>query len=206
MATAIGAYATTSSLKALIGTTDSNDDTLLGLICDRTNALIEERTGRVIAPVSSATFLLDGDGSDRLYFPRGIRAITSLGVATRSQPSTGGTYTTQTSTNYDIRPLAQDRQQGWPAFWVCLLDTSTQSRYFPKGYNTVTMTATTGWAAIPDEITDLALQVAQRAWNARQQGFQDVAGVDEMGRPVVARFLSGRDRVTLDQYTLPVLG
>jgi len=74
-ATAIGSYATTAALKSLIGTTDSNDDTLIGLICDRVNSYIEDVTGRVMAPIASAIYLLDGDGTDRLYFPRGIRAM-----------------------------------------------------------------------------------------------------------------------------------
>ena len=87
-ATAIGSYATTAALKSLIGTTDSNDDTLIGLICDRVNSYIEDVTGRVIAPIASAIYLLDGDGTDRLYFPRGIRAITLLEIA----EYTGGSY------------------------------------------------------------------------------------------------------------------
>lgn len=197
-ATAIGSYATTSALKAMIGTTDSDDDAVLGLICDRVNAYIEFTTKRVIAPVSSATFLLDGDGLSSLYFPRGIRAITALSVAS----ATGGTRDLLAATDYYLRPLAQDRIPGWPAMYVVLSDKVTGSHsVFGKGRETVSMTATTGWAAIPDEITELALAIAQRAWNNRAAGLQDQPAFDEHGRPVIARFISGRDKETLASYT-----
>ena len=158
-ATAVGAYATASLLQGLIGgdqTFDAADTTLMGLLCDRVNAYIEDVTGRVLAPVASATFLLDGTGSDRLYFPRGIRAVSQLQIA----DATGGSYTTETSTNYFLRPAAHERVPGWPATWLILSNMSTQHRRFPMGYDTVRMTATTGWAAIPDEVINLALVVA----------------------------------------------
>jgi hypothetical protein len=201
MPTAIGAYATTSSLKQLIGKTDSNDDTLIGLICDRVNAEIERITQRVVAPVSSATFTLDGDGSDRFFFPRGVRAITALEYAS----STGGSYTAWTTTHYVVRPVDHERTPGFPGFWVVLTDIASPRR-FPVGYGTVRMTATTGWAAIPDDVTQLALVIGQRVWNARQAGQQQLMATDEMGRPYIAQFFDSRDRWTLKQYSLPVLG
>lgn len=200
MPTAIGTYATTTALKALIGTTDAADDTLIGLICDRVNGYIEQVTGRVIAPVASAVYLLDGDGTNRLWFPLGIRAVSLLEIAEMS----GGTYTTETSTNYMLRPAAHNRAPGWPATWLVLSDQSGQHRYFPRGYDTVRMTATTGWAAIPDEVTRLALVVAQRWWNARQSGYQTIDGIDENGRPIAARFFQLPDYQTLNEYSIPI--
>ncbi len=201
MPSAAGAYATTSALKTLIGTTDSSDDTLLGLICDRVNGYIELVTGRVIAPVSSAVYTLDGDGTDRLYFPRGIRAISLLEIA----EYTGGSYTTETSTNYLLRPPTHERLNGWPATWLHLSNMSTQHRVFPVGYDTVRATMTTGFAAIPDEVTNLALVVAQRWWNARQSGYQQIEGVDENGQPIAARFFQLPEFQVLKTYTLPVV-
>src|SRR3990167_8004386 len=197
-ATAIGSYATTAALKSLIGTTDSNDDTLIGLICDRVNSYIEDVTGRVMAPIASAIYLLDGDGTDRLYFPRGIRAISLLEIA----DYTGDSYTTETATNYLIRPPAHERLNGWPATWLHLSNRSTQHKVFPIGYDTARMTATTGFAAIPDDITNLALIVAQRAWNGRQSGYQNIEGTDEQGRPFIARFFQLPNYQTLLRYKL----
>jgi hypothetical protein len=199
MATAIGAYATASTLQGLIGgnqTFDGADTTLMGLICDRVNAYIEQVTGRVIAPVSSAVYLLDGDGSSRLYFPRGIRSVSLLEVAY----ITGGAYTTLTSANYFLRPSAQDRMPAWPATWLVLSDFAPQFRWFPRGYDNVRMTATTGFDAIPDDVTNLALVVAQRWWNSRQSGYQQLDGSDEQGRPVAARFFQLPEYQTLKAY------
>ena len=106
-ATAIGSYATTAALKTLIGTTDSNDDTLIGLICDRVNMYIESETRRVLAPIASTTYLYDGDGSSVLFLPLpvdkapigGIRAITLV----EFRDYTGDTFSTVTSGDYFLR-------------------------------------------------------------------------------------------------------
>lgn len=204
MTTAIGAYATQTALAALIGqgqTFDPADVALQGVICDRVNGYIESATGIVIAPVSSAVYTFDGDGTDCIYYPRGVRSVTLLEIA----DYTGGSYTTETATNYVIRPAAHDRIPGFPATEIRLTDQSTQHRTFPVGYDTVRVTMTTGWAAIPDEVTNLALAVAMRAWNARQSGYQNVDGIDENGRPVIARFFLLPDYQVLKTYTPMVL-
>ena len=226
-ATAIGSYATTAALKALIGTTDSDDDAELGLICDRVNQLIESMTMQPVCPISSATYLYDvadttrhrsgvtplvpwfygiGSGMSRLFTPApvdaatkgigGLRAITLLEIA----PYSGGTYATVAATDYFLR-----ERQGvsGPYKWLVLSDRPAGVySHFPVGRATVRVTATAGWAAIPDDLTETALAVAHRAWNAREIGQQDVSGSDEHGRPIVARFLAGRDKETIARYTL----
>jgi hypothetical protein len=206
MATATGSYATTTLLKQMLlaaGATDTTDDTLLGLVCDRVNQYIETTTGRVIAPWSGTPVWTE-DVQDsyvrRLYIGRGIRTITSVELA----HFTGDTYTTLAATDYFARPTSDKLQPGWPYTELYLSDIPTSGfATFPKGFATVRITATAGWAAIPDDITELALTVATRAWFARQSGQQDTLGTDEMGRPIVSRFLSGRDRDTLRTYTIP---
>ena len=199
VATAVGTYATASGVKSRLGITDTTDDTLIGLIADQVNMYIEgpEGTGRILAPISSATYLLDGNDSRRLYFPKGIRAITELKVG----DFTGDTLDTLAAGDYFIRPLAQDRDPGWPAMWVIISNRPAGAhRYFPDGYENVSMTCTAGWAAMPDDIIDVALTTAVRAWRARQTGQADVVGSDDMGQPVVSRYLSSRDRETLKKY------
>jgi hypothetical protein len=206
MATAIGTYATTALLKELIGTTDSDDDTLIGKLCDRINQYIEDTTGRVIAPISSTTYLYDGDGTSSLFLPLpvdkapigGIRAITLLEV----QPYTGGDFETVTSTDYFLRNRVG---MTGPFERLLLSDRSSGRTIFPAGLGTVRVTGTAGWTAIPDDITETALVIAQRAWNARQVGYQDIVGLDETGRPTVARFVSGRDRELLRRYRLEMV-
>ena len=192
MASAIGAYATTATLKARMfaaGVTDTADDTLLGTICDQVNAFIESPygCGRVVAPISSATYLIDGDGSNRLYFPKGIRAISALAVG----DYTGDSRDTLTSTDYFIRPLDHDRTPGWPGFHVVISDLPAGDHsVFAVGFETVSLTCTAGWAAIPDDLTDVALTTATRAWKARQSGQVDIVGNDDTGEPIVSRFVA----------------
>lgn len=206
MATAIGTYATATLLKQRLfaaGVTDTVDDTLLGTICDQVNQFIEspQGCGRVLAPIGSATYLLDGTGTPRLYFPKGIRAASALTFA----DTTGGTKTTAgtAGTDYFLRPSDYDRTPGWPALWIDLSDLASR-RYFPRGYDTVSLTCTAGWAAIPDDITDVALTTATRAWHARQSGQADLIGNDETGAPLVSRFVSGFHWATIKAYRVVV--
>lgn len=203
-ATAIGSYATSAELKRRLfpaGSTDTTDDTLLGLVCDQVNAYIEAKTRRPICPVSSATFLLDGNGQRYFCFPRGVRAITDLSVG----DYTGGPRITLDATSYFLRPHDHERVQGFPATEVWLSEYAART-VFPVGFDTISMTATTGWAAIPDEIIDVALTAATRAWHAVQSGQSDVVGTDAMGAPVVSRFFSARDLETLRLYSTDLPG
>jgi hypothetical protein len=207
-ATAIGSYATASTLKTRLGITDSTDDTVLGLVCDQVNDFIEGRTQRVLAPISSATYYYDGDDTRKLFLPRtargdfigGIRAITTVSV----QAYTGAGYEDLASSQYFLRGIAGVRG---PFEWLYFTDypTGTYS-YWPKGYETVKIVATAGWAAIPDEITDLALTAATRTWFGVKNGEQDIVGTDAFGRPLVSRYFSPRDLETLRRYSLDLVG
>lgn len=203
MATATGAYATAALFKENAGISASDDDTLLGKVCDRVNQYLESEMGQVVAPISSATYLYDGNGLRHLYLPTppasapaigGARAITVVEVA----PATGGTFATIADTDYFLRSRAPGNG---PFRYLALSDAGATHRW-PKGYANVRLTQTAGWAAIPDDLTQLALSVVQRAWNARQSGYQNVEGVDENGRPIVGRFLALPDYQTLKRYTL----
>lgn len=200
MTTAQGAYATAAALKARLGIGDTTDDTELGKVCDQVNQYIETYTGRILAPIGSATYTLDvPQAATELHYPRGIRAITALSVA----DYTGATRATVGTADYVLRPAAHERRPGWPATWLVLTGTGDRT-YFPAGYDIVSMTATTGWEAIPDDITEVALTAATRAWHGIQAGQQDIVGTDEMGRPVVSRFFSARDLGTLRTYSVDI--
>lgn len=192
MTSAIGTYATTALVKEALlpaGVTDTADDTQLGKIVDRVNAWLEgpKGCGRVIAPISSATYLLDGNGLKTLYFPAGIRAITALSVG----DFTGDTLDLLATTDYYLRPLSQDRTPGWPAFYVRISDRPAGLHHaFGAGFETVSMTCTSGWAAIPDDLTMVAITTAVRAWGGRQSGQADIIGTDETGAPLISKFVA----------------
>lgn len=208
MTTAIGAYATAAALKTRINISDSTDDTVLGNVCDQINDYIEDRTHRVIAPISSATYYYDGDGSRSLYLPitadgthiGGIRAITALSC----QQYTGAGFSAVDSSQFFLRQPVGIRG---PFERLLFTDypTGTFSSW-PRGFKTVQITATAGWAAIPDDITELALTAATRAWYAIENGQSDIVGTDEMGRPLVSRFFAARDLETLDRYGTDIPG
>jgi hypothetical protein len=213
VATAVGSYATATALKQMVGITDSTDDTLLGLICDRVNQYIESTCKQAIAPITSATYTYDGHGLRRIFLPMpisvtvasppagstlagigGMRAVTVVQLA----PYTAGTFETLTATDYSLR--GRFGVSG-PYRWLLLTDKPAGSySTYREGLSTVKVTGTAGWAAIPDDIIETALSIAARAWNARQM--QEVVGTDEQGIPVVANYVSGRDRETLRRYTL----
>lgn len=204
MATAIGTYATTAAGKTRLGITDSTDDTLIGTLCDQINGFIEWYTGRVIAPVASAVYTFDGysdaviHGGKALFVKAGLRAVSLLRIA----DSTGDSWNTVASTDYYLRPTSQEREPGWPATELWLSDEPAGNyTHYPSGFANIEVTATTGWAAIPDEITQVALTLLVRAWHARMAGQADIIGPDEFGKPLVSRLLSFQDRNVLSGYT-----
>lgn len=206
MATAIGAYATASAFKTRAGITGTDDDTLIGTLCDQINQYIESCTLQPIAPITSAAYLYDGNGLTRIYLPipvaaatmgvGGARAVTLLEIASE----TGGTFETITSTDYFLRD--RDGVLG-PYRYLCLSDQIAGNfSTFPEGRGNVRVTMTAGWAAIPDDLTEMALNTVHMAWNLRESGQQNVTNTDELGRPFMARFLNSRDHDTLKHYKL----
>jgi hypothetical protein len=205
--TAIGTYTSTTAVKARIdngSTTYSADvDALIATLCDQIGSWIEGETGRVMAPIASTTWTFDGWRAryQGRMFPveRGVRTITLLEIA----DFTGGTFATVPATDYFARPLSQDRLPGWPATEIWMTDqiSSGNTRpYFTRGFGTVRITGTFGFDAVPDEIAELATTAVIRAWNARGAGQADIIGTDETGAPVVSRYVSFRDRMTLKRY------
>jgi len=198
MATAVGTYATATLLKNLIGTTDSNDDTLIGVICDRVNQYIEATTKQVISPITSAVYTYDGTGLTRIFLPtpnsaayKGIGGIRSASLVEVTS-ETGGTYETLASTDYFLR---ERFAVNGPFRWLCLSD-------LPAGRANVRVTGTAGWAAIPDDVIHMALNTAHRLWNARQSGQQNIVGSDANGQVNVAQYMDPYDRATLKRYTI----
>lgn len=199
MTTAIGSYITTALLKARLPVGDTDDDTILGTICDQVNQYIEGATGRVLAPVSSVARTFDGTGTRCLRVRQGVRTVSLLELAY----FTGGSFATVTSTDYFLRPETDKLAPAEPYSEIWLSDRpSSGFAVFPMGLGTVRVTATWGPAAIPDDVAEVAAVIATRAWYARSTGQADIVGTDEMGRPLVSRFVSGRDRDTLRRYTL----
>jgi hypothetical protein len=209
MATATGAYAVRDNVKLRLGRatdgSDTADDTLITSYCNFVNSRIEGITGRVLAPISSTAYTFDGfsaieEGRCLLVPSLGVRTITLLEVA----GYTGASFTTMPSTDYFIRPTAQERDPGWPGTEIWITDIPSASNtypYFPRGFANVRITGTWGWPAIPDEIVDCAETVVVRAFQARRTGQSDTAAMLD-GTTVISRILASEWRQLLERYTV----
>lgn len=196
-------YVTPMLLKQRAGIDDSEDDSLLALICDQVNAWIDGFVGRPLRPITYTNQLFDGwewprgdvmDSGRVLYVPNGVRSVTTLEVAN----TTGGTFA-------DIGPDIFLRN-GTPATHLVLSDLPTGSyRYFPGGYANIRLTGTGGYASIPQDVRGVALTVAVRAWHGRQSGHTDITGVDELGNPIVSRWVPIEDKRTLERYQIALV-
>lgn len=197
MATAVGSYSTAAEFKRLAGITDTTDDTLIGLICDRVNQWIETFTDQPIAPITSATYTYNGNGLTHIFLPAplaastkgigGMRAVTLVEYA----PYTAGTFETITAGDYALHTRAT---VGGPYLYLRTSDIVTGSySTFPEGRANIRITGTAGWAAIPDDVTMVAIDLTMRAWNARQTSEADVP---------ISSFATSGHKATLKPYKL----
>lgn len=196
-------YATTAAVKARLGITNTTHDSLLSGMCEAVNALVESIAQRALGSSTVTAEKLDGwdtlEGGRVIVYPRGVRSISSLEVAAY----TGSTYVTVPSTDYFLRPTANLRTPGWPAFEIWMTDIPAAANSLPTfegGFDTIRMTADIGWAQMPVDVREVAEVTVVRAWQARQAGQTDEAGTDENGTVTVSRHLSARDMQTLMRY------
>ena len=183
--------------------TTTTHDSLLSGMCDQVNALVESIAGRALGSSTVTAEKLDGwdalEGGRVILYPKGVRSISSLEVAAY----TGDSYVTVPSTDWFLRPTANLRTPGWPAFEIWMTDIPASSNSLPTfegGFDTIRMTADIGWAQMPLEVREVAEVTVVRAWQARQAGQTDEAGTDENGTSTISRYLSGRDMQTLMRY------
>lgn len=153
---------------------------------------------------------IDGYGRLKLILPvsMGITFCSSLEVApTWNAASTS--WNLVPATDRLLRPTPLDREPGWPATEIHMSPIPSVGNAYPyfAGYDAVArVVGGFGWPAVPDEIVDIALTTASRAWTGRQAGQNDVVGTDTFGRPVISRYLSARDRDTLNRYRAKDVG
>lgn len=190
------------------GYTDTTDDTMLQLYIDAFTGEVQEYTSRQFVTDAAPTdyyFDIPGTSSYRsLYIPNGVQSVTFFGWATKSQPASGGTYTTTTAANVLLRPMVQDRRAGFPADTIIISDLDLVTTFTP-GLNTIKVTMTCGFATVPAEIERLAVANVVRRWQARKGGQSDSIGTSDFGGPVL-RFMSAEERSLLDRYVDVTVG
>lgn len=196
---------TIAQAKARLSITDATDDSLFTELVNEVSAFIQGYTGRKLVPDTGATYTFDTDAGYVLRIPRGIRAVTSLGVATLAhQPDSGGTYTTVPASDYLIRPRVQDRREGWPAFEIRLSRgtlSGTVSR-FGRIDNGALITGDFGFAATPDDIQAVAIETVVAAYTVRKAPASGLAGVANVPIASYAQYFwrGSPQRIVLDRY------
>ena len=198
-------------VKQSLGITATNDDETITEYIRQVGNEIAQMTGRQFlrAPASgTATWTEDvdvvgglrcDDWGRTLWYPKGLANLTTLEVATTSQPESGGTYTTVTAAEAFLRPVASQRDDGWPATRITLSDTSS-SRFYP-GYNTVRITGARGFDTVPYNIQGIAQRATVAAYLSKGSG-GTTAAVGPTGALTMLRHISPADREALQRYAV----
>jgi hypothetical protein len=180
------------------------DDTLISELIDEATSFIQAYTGRRFTAEAAATYVFDTVYGTVLHIPRGIRAITSMGVASTHQPDSGGSYTTIPAADRILRPRAADLVNGWPATEVRFTrGTITGTvRAFANAENGCTITGDFGFAAIPDDLEAVCIDACVAAWQSRKDGTSGVIGAEDSAiTPWNTYYSKGSpQRATLDRY------
>lgn len=133
----------------------------------------------------------------------GIRTATTVGIAYTDQPDTGGAYTSATAADVMLRPWPS--AEG-PALRLVFSNypTGAVSRFYP-GRNTVSVTGSFGYAAVPADIQGVAARAVVRRFIGKGGGGTAVA-IGPAGTEILLPDMSGADRLTLQAYKVPLIG
>lgn len=185
--------------------TDTADDEELLQHGTQVAGFMDSRMGRHIGPAPETSITLDGAGATKegrcLLVPRGVRSLSSVTVAL----STGDTPQPLTiAGNVLLRPVAAERQPGWPATQLWLSDIAPY-RWWPRGYDNVVLGGAFGWERVPAEINAIWLRLTINSWRGKASGGAQsfVLGVE--GERHYEFLLSYEEKVTLDNYSSRVL-
>lgn len=157
-------------------------------------------------------YVFDGfdalEGQRCLPIRRGIQYVTSLEVATFSAGAGGATTASVVwyrvpNADFFLRPTPQERQPGWPAteIWITNVPSpsDTTPAFYP-GFANVRIRGALCWAAVPDDVTEIALNLVVALYRARGAGGGDTITIDTDGARTYERLLSATDKAALARY------
>lgn len=155
-------YCTLAEFKAYASITSTNagDDAVIEDIIESTSRVIDSECKRHFYQVTEARYFTAKD-FDVLFC--GDIASTS-GLEIKSQLNTDGSYEyTWASTDYNLLPYSP--KFGFPYTWIEISQVSDYTFDIRKKGNKVT--ATWGWAAIPDEVKTACLEESANEYRRR---------------------------------------
>jgi hypothetical protein len=196
-------------VKQALGLTNATEDENLLEAIRQVGSEIASVTGRqfIRSPASGTATWVEDIGHNgllcvdgrTLYYPKGIAALTTLEVASTSQPETGGTYATVPAADWFLRPTAASRDDGWPATRIVISDLS--SSWFSTGYNIVRFTGARGFDAVPYNIQGVAQRAVVSSFLSKGSGGVNAA-IGPTGAMTILRHISPADMATLMRYAV----
>lgn len=173
---------------------------------------IEDYVGRWLAPrptyaAGTTTLILDGTSGRELLVEQGhrvcgVRSVTALGVASASQPESGGTYTSATLADVLIRP--KPTADG-PGARLIITDRPTGAvTFFYPGYNTVSVTGSFGPASVAPRVQEIAIAAVTKRFLGKETASPVVAVGPDGGVRLLADIGPGM-KATLDRMRWPLV-
>jgi hypothetical protein len=193
------------------GTVSANEDELILEIIREVSDEIEDYVGAWLAPrptdpLSTMTLLFDVPRATRSILLEsgsrrcGIRTLTSMGLASQSQPESGGTYTAATLADVLLRPRPTDDGPAWR------LELSDRSgSYFYPGYNTVQVVGSFGPETVAARIQAVALAAVTRRYMGKDTATTGVISVGPEGGVKLLGDISPSMRDTLNRLRVPAV-
>jgi hypothetical protein len=165
-----------AKLQLKIDTADTTDDAYLTALLVGVTDWIQDYVHRLVCPRAAQTFLVDTAAGSVIDVRRyGIRTVTSLSIASASQPDTGGTYTAVAAADIYLRPGELDRDPGMPATSIAIAGAYAR---LVDAINGARIVGDVGPTATPDRIARVAIDAVAAAYQARRAGGSGVIGAD----------------------------
>lgn len=154
----------------------ATDTTTIGELIDQVSDWIQEFTGRKLVPEAGATYVVDTSAGSTIEIKRGIRAVTTLSIATTDQPDAGGVYTAVAAADILLRPASIDRKPGWPAMRILIRGSS--AGILSPVLNGAKIVGDFGFAVTPPAIAAVTIDAVVAAFQSRKNGASGVIGAD----------------------------
>jgi hypothetical protein len=190
-------YCTTEQLRTASNIADTLDDAPLDAAIAAASRRIDSYCGRRFYP--------DAATSTRLYQPDydlicvktdDISTTVGLIVETSIDNTTWRALST-----YEIDPnngIGPNGQGGWPYSRIRLVSNFFYAPWPLARFKTVRITATWGWAAVPDDVSSACLLLAQRIYRSKDVPFgatgYDSGVISAKGNPIVYEMLQPYQR------------
>ena len=176
----------------------SHDEDILDDIVAVTDE-IESVTGRDFTGArSDVTFRIHTRAGKKLWFPKGLQSIATLGVATTDQPASGGVY--GNVTDWYLDPPDAMREPYWPAT-VIRFPSISGSLFYDAAFG-AQITGKPGWAQVPPRVARIG-ETAACAYYATRGKAGPRAVIGPSGGTTILRDISPADWNTLLEYRTP---